>query len=82
MWERDRYHHHGGKATAGRMLQTHTRSAGKNTCREVKFRHQVYSYVRYSNVLDSDVNVDELIDTSRDLALYSLPPNDSFLPAI
>ncbi len=58
MWERDRYRHRGGRATAGRMSQTHARSAGKNTCREVKVRHRVYSYVRYSKVLDSDVHVE------------------------
>ncbi len=58
MWERDRYRHHGGRATAGRMSQTHARSAGKNTRREVKVRHRVYSYVRYSKVLDSDVHVE------------------------
>ena len=40
------------------MSQTHARSAGKNTCREVKFRHRVYSYVRYSKVLDSDMHVE------------------------
>jgi hypothetical protein len=58
MWERDRYGHHGGRATAGRMSQTRTRSAGKNICREVKVRHRVNSYVRYSKVVYSDVHVE------------------------
>ena len=57
IWERDYYRHHRGMGTAGRISQTHARSAGKNTCREVKVRHRVYCYVRYSKVLDSDVHV-------------------------
>ena len=55
MWERDRYRHHGGRGTAGRMSQ---KNAGKNTCREVEVWHQVYSYVRYSEVLGSNVHVE------------------------
>ena len=50
MWERERYRHHGG--TAGHMSHTYKRSAGKNTCREVKVQHQLYSYVRYSKGLN------------------------------
>ena len=42
----------------GCMSQTHASSPGKNTCREVKVWHRVYSYVRYSKVLDSDVQVE------------------------
>lgn len=34
------------------MSQIHARSAGENTCREVKVRNQVYSNVRYSEVVD------------------------------
>ena len=40
------------------MSRTHAKSAGKSTSREVKVRHQVYSYVRYSKVLDPDVHVE------------------------
>ena len=34
------------------------KNAGKNTCREVEVWHQVYSYVRHSEVLGSNVHVE------------------------
>ena len=42
------------------MSQTHARSAGENTCREVKVRSQGCSNVRYSKVVDSDVHVEAI----------------------